>query len=123
MGEKQHLASRIMYIEHKPDGVNGEARIGRVSFSKSGRTLHYRDREYVPIASDGKANYCDAESYEQYWISGCKRRGGDRLYPGDIKIDDDIREEYWTQIRNMPEKKDQATIRCAGKYGGKQGRK
>jgi hypothetical protein len=28
------------------------------------------------------------------------------LYPGIIEIDDDVREEYWTGIRGMPERKE-----------------
>ena len=36
------LPSRIMYIESKGDGITGPARIGRVTFSKSGKTLYYR---------------------------------------------------------------------------------
>ena len=31
--------SKIMYIEDKSNGLEGEARIGRVYFSKSGKTL------------------------------------------------------------------------------------
>jgi hypothetical protein len=45
---------------------------------------------------------------EDYWISGCKRDGRDRLY-GErlpVPIDEDVREEYWTQIRKLPEKGD-----------------
>ena len=33
------MKSRIMYIECKSDGLTGPARIGRVTFSKTGRTL------------------------------------------------------------------------------------
>lgn len=49
-----------------------------------------------------KANHFDCESGEEYWISGCKRRGEDRLYPGTIDIDEDVREQYWTEIRGSP---------------------
>lgn len=35
-------ASRIMYIEDKSAGLTGPARIGRVNFSKTGRTIYYR---------------------------------------------------------------------------------
>lgn len=59
----------------------------------------------------------------RYWISGCKKRGGDRLYPGVIHIDEDVREEYWVKIRNMPDNKHESVIKCRGKYGGKRGRK
>jgi hypothetical protein len=37
------MKRRIMYIEAKPDGVSGPARIGRVKFSKTGRSLYYGD--------------------------------------------------------------------------------
>ncbi|HZT41227.1 MAG TPA: hypothetical protein VFA07_03515 [Chthonomonadaceae bacterium] len=33
--------SRIMYIERKAGRLIGEARIGRVTYSKSGRTIYY----------------------------------------------------------------------------------
>jgi hypothetical protein len=41
------------------------------------------------------------ETGEDYWISGPKRRGGDALYGGSapIEIDEDVREEYWRDIR------------------------
>lgn len=113
-----------MYIERKDDGVTGPARIGRVTFSKTGKTLYYAGKTFVTFNGYGfKCNYFCEKTEEDYWISGCKKNGGDRLYPGTIEIDDDVREEYWTQIRNLPDKKDQKSIRCVGKYGGKQGMK
>lgn len=42
MGHK----TRIMYIESKADGLEGPARIGRVSFSKTGATIYYRGKEF-----------------------------------------------------------------------------
>jgi len=46
------------------------------------------------------------ETGEDYWISGPKHRGGDRLYGGStpIEIDQDVREEYWRSIRGQPER-------------------
>lgn len=113
------MKSRIMYIEHKGiDGISGEARIGRVTFKKSGKSLYYNGRRFYSLNGRGfKANYADAETREEYWISGCKKRGGDRLYSGIVEIDDDVLEEYWTEIRNKPECKCQKVIRDAGKYG------
>jgi hypothetical protein len=113
------MKTRIMYIERKDDGINGPARIGRVAFSKSGRSLYYRGQHLRTLRGGFKANYIDAETRVEYWISGCKKRGDDRLYPGLIEIDPDVREEYWKQIRALPEKIDQASIKCPGKYGGK----
>jgi hypothetical protein len=109
-----------MYVERKTDGITGEARIGRVTFSKSGQSIYYRGKRFEKLNPRGfKANYFDVETGERYWISGCKRDGGDRLYPGTIEIDDDVREEYWTLIRRKPELKEQRTVREVGKHGGK----
>lgn len=105
-----------MFIDCKANGLAGDARIGRVEFSNSGRTIYYRGRELVPAKGGYKYNYIDSESGDHYWISGCKKRGGDTLYGGVIKIDDDVREEYWTRIRNKPECAGQKTVRCRGKY-------
>ena len=66
------MKSQILYIEYKGDGLAGPARIGLVTFSKTGRTLRYQGREFLPI-SGYKANYLDTETREQYWISGCKK--------------------------------------------------
>jgi hypothetical protein len=100
------MKTRIMYIESKGDGLTGPARIGRVTFSKTGATVRYAGREFRSLKGHGfKANYFDVETGEQYWISGCKMDGTDRLY-GErlpIEIDEDVREEYWTTIRGEPE--------------------
>ncbi len=97
---------RIMYIERKAGQLTGEAHIGRVAYSKSGRTLYYGGRSFMSLNGQGfKANYYCVETGEEYWISGCKRDGSDRLY-GErvpIHIDRDVREEYWTDIRCKPE--------------------
>jgi hypothetical protein len=106
-----------MYIEHKPDGVSGSARIGRVTFSKSGRSVHYRGRTFQSLSGKGfKANFFDTETGDHYWISGCKKKGGDRLYGGSVEIDEDVREEYWTEIRGRPLMKAHGSIRDIGKY-------
>ncbi|HWL92922.1 MAG TPA: 1-deoxy-D-xylulose-5-phosphate synthase [Phycisphaerae bacterium] len=107
------MPPRIMYIECKTTGLEGPARIGRVSFSNTSKTLYYKGRKFQKLNPKGdKANYFDVETGEQYWISGCKKRGGDRLYGvGKIEIDDDVREEYWTIIRESPASKDQKVIR------------
>lgn len=97
-----------MYIERKdgPNDLIGVARIGRVIFSKTGRSLHYKDQTFQTLNGSGfKANYYDIATGDHYWISGCKKDGSDRLY-GErmpIYLDNDVREEYWTSIRNLPE--------------------
>jgi hypothetical protein len=99
------VRNRIMYIEFKGDGLTGPARIGRVSFSKTGRTLYYAGKTFQSLKGTGfKANYYDVETGEEYWISGPRRDGADRLY-GErlpVEIDEDVREEYWGEIRRGP---------------------
>jgi hypothetical protein len=99
------MKSRIMYIEDKSEGLTGEARIGRVTFSKTGKTIYYGGKSFRSLKGDGyKANFYEVESGDHVWISGCHRDGADRLYAGGIpvNIDEDAREEYWTLIRQLP---------------------
>lgn len=100
MGHK----TRIMYIERKAESLDGPARIGRVVFSKTGRSVTYQGQVFHKTKSGFKYNFCEAETGAEYWISGPKKRGGDRLYGGStaVEIDEDVREEYWTTIRNRP---------------------
>ena len=101
------MKSRIMYIEDKSGGLVGPARIGRVTFSKTGRSIYYRGRTFESLKGRGfKANYYDLQTGEHFWISGPKCNSGDALYGGGmpIEIDDDVREEYWRDIRRQPER-------------------
>jgi hypothetical protein len=96
------MQTRVMYIESKAGGLSGPARIGRVSFSKSGRTLYYRGRTFQSLKGSGfKANYYDVETGEEYWIFGPRKDGADRLHGGSrpVEIDEDVLEDYWTEIR------------------------
>jgi hypothetical protein len=99
------MQSRIMYIENKSVSLSGEARIGRVSFSKTMRTIYYDGKEFLKVKSGYKHNCIEVETGDEYWISGCHKDGADRLYGEKIpvQIDDDVREEYWISIRNKPE--------------------
>src|SRR6185503_14127893 len=103
------MKSRIMYIERKAGNLTGEARIGRVTFNKTGRTIFYRDQVFRRIVGGGfKSNYRDQATGEEYWISGPKRRGGDRMHgsAAPVAIDEDVRAEYWRDIRGEPERVD-----------------
>ncbi len=98
------MKSPIMYIEDKSAGLTGPARIGRVRFSKTGRTLYYAGRSFQSLKGAGfKSNFQDVENGEQFWISGPRRDGDDRLYgePMPVEIDEDVRDEYWTRIRGQ----------------------
>jgi hypothetical protein len=98
------MNSRIMYIEDKSGGLVGPARIGRVTFSKTGKTIYYRGRSFQSLNGAGfKANYFDVDSGAYFWISGPRRDGEDALYggAGNVEIDEDVREEYWQEIRGQ----------------------
>jgi hypothetical protein len=99
--------TRIMYIEEK-EGVTGHARIRRVRTSKTGRTLYYDGKSLKSLEGAGfKSNYFDVETGDEYWISGCREDGADRLYneADSVYIDDEVREEYWRTVRGAPERK------------------
>lgn len=91
-------SSRIMYLEQK-SGFNddGPARIGRVTFSKSGRSVYYQGRRFERIKGGGASgNYEEVETGDEYWISGIKRDGSDRHWAGSgrVEIDEDVLAEY-----------------------------
>jgi hypothetical protein len=90
-----------MYIEDKSGGLMGPARIGRVTFSKTGRTIYYGGKAFRSLKGGYKANYYEVASGDSFWISGPKRDGGDALYATHVlpEIDEEVREEYWREIR------------------------
>jgi hypothetical protein len=96
-----------MYIECKAESLQGPARIGRVTYSKTGKTIYYQGREFFSVGKSGyKYNWIEVTSGDQYWISGPRRDGEDRLYGPSalpVEIDEDAREEYWREIRKKPE--------------------
>lgn len=95
--------TRIMYVERKAGELNGQAWIGRVTFNRTGKSLTYRGRTFQSLKGSGfKTNYFDVETGEEFWISGPRRDGADRLYPvsaSPVQIDEDVAEEYWRDIR------------------------
>ena len=99
------MKSRIMYIESKAGGLTGAARIGRVTFSKTGATLYYKGKSFQSLKGSGfKSNYFEVESGESFWISGPRKDGRDSLYPTNVptEVDADVHEEYWSKIRGLP---------------------
>jgi len=93
-----------MYIEAKSEGLEGDAVIGRVFFSKSGKTLYYTGLRFQSLKGAGlKANYFETESGDFYWISGPRKDQNDRLYGGNqgVLVDEDVRDEYENLIGQM----------------------
>jgi len=96
--------TRIMYIERKAGNLTGPARIGRVTYSKTGATIYYRGKAFRSLKGGFKANYYDVETGDEYWISGPRKDGLDALYPTNIapEVDADVSDEYWNIIRKRP---------------------
>jgi hypothetical protein len=112
--------TRIMFFENKE---TGQAWIGRASFSKSGKTIYYKDLAFIRSGGQGiLGNYYayDRKAYEEeqnapwdgvsyhrkgykgeFWISGPKKNGQDRQDGGRVTIDQDVAEEYWRDIREQ----------------------
>jgi len=94
LASRHAMKSRIMYIEDKSGRLVGPARMGRVTFSKTGRSIYYQGQTFQSLKGLGfTPNYYDLEAGEHFWISGPKRAGGDALYGGSspIEIDEDVR--------------------------------
>jgi len=91
-----------MYIEHKGGELDGPGRIGWVELTRSRRAYRYRDKLLHKVTGY-KYNCVEDETGEQYWVSGPKKNGEDKLYGGVVYIDEDAREEYWLKIRRLPQ--------------------
>jgi hypothetical protein len=100
----------IMYVETRwSDNRMKAGRVARVRFSKTGRTLYLDGRMFEAI---GMGEYRETESGESYWFSGPRKDGNDRKGVSRgvlIEIDEAVRREYWIEIRELPERADEAT--------------
>ena len=95
---------RLMYLENKDGLIDGfPARIGWVSFSKSGKSVYYRGRELARLSGGGvQGNFYDVETQEEYWISGVKKSGSNThpTAPTNVEVDEDARDEFDAQRFN-----------------------
>jgi len=89
---------RVMYIENKGGDIGGVgARIGWVTFSKSGLSVYYRGKTLRRAKGGGIAgNHFDEETGEEYWISGIKKYGSNSRWAEStsVDVDEDAMEEY-----------------------------
>jgi len=110
--------SKIVYIEDKCCTIENSMPfplIGRVYSSRTGRTLYYKGEWFKPFKSY-KENYFD-DGGHTYWISSPRQDGNDALYSGlEVTIDEDVREEYWRDIRKRPDLISQKKYRPTGKW-------
>jgi hypothetical protein len=87
-----------MYVENKDGDLDGvSARIGWVTFSKTGQSIYYRGRTLQSSSGRGiRGNYVDVDTGEEFWVSGVKQRGSN-AHPHEavrIEIDADAAAEY-----------------------------
>ncbi|SBV98012.1 hypothetical protein [uncultured Dysgonomonas sp.] len=88
------MIPQIKYIELKSGySDNGPAWIGKVEFSKTGKTIYFNGQAFK---GNGHGYARDIQTGELYWISGIKKNGQDRHWAGSgkIYIDKDIVDEY-----------------------------
>ena len=88
------MESQIKYIELKTGYAdNGPVWIGKVEFSKSGKTIYFNGHAFK---GNGHGVSSDLETGDIYWISGVKKNGQDRHWAGNgkIMIDRTIVDEY-----------------------------
>ena len=89
---------RVMYVENKDGDIDGvAARIGWVTFSKTGLTVYYRGRTLKRTKGRGiRGNYREEEGGHEYWVSGVKMRGSNEHWAESVSVavDSDAREEY-----------------------------
>jgi hypothetical protein len=108
---------RVMYIESKADGLVGPARIGWVHIRDKGKRLDYGNQSFRTLRGHGfKSNYYNVETHEEYWISGCHKDGRDALYGTTAEIDEDALEEYWINIRSLPQNRHVTRLSVLSKY-------
>ena len=87
-----------MYVELKSGQADrGPARIGRVTFSKTGASIYYGGKRFQRLKGHGiSGNYFDVDTGDEYWISGIKKNRQDRHWAGKgaVAIDENVRLEY-----------------------------
>jgi len=105
--EQKSHKPQLYYIELKSGYAdNGPAWIGRVEFSKSGKSLYFNGRAFY---GKGHGSCMDMETRDIYWISGIKKNGEDRHWAenGKIMIDKEVVEEYmkFRELEELDKKK------------------
>ena len=81
----------LIYVELKSGhGHTGPAWIGFAGSSKSGATIYFDGKSFKSLKGMGiSANFYDAGSGDEYWISGIKKNGQDRHWAGGGKVEID----------------------------------
>lgn len=96
-----------MLVERKDGPRTEAASIGRVSFSKTEKTLYYRGMSLQATrVKAGRTCYEDVISGDSYQVAAARKDGSDvQACKGlAVEIDENAREEYWNSIRYAPER-------------------
>ncbi len=82
------MKPELKYVELKTGfSDNGPAWVGMVDFSKSKQTVYFNGKALKNLNGKGTSgNYFDVETGEEYWVSGIKKDGTNRLSTGIGKI-------------------------------------
>jgi hypothetical protein len=99
------MAERVMFVQVKTghDTDQGPAWISRVRFTKSWKTAYWHGRTLHRRPGLFDANFSDAETHQEYWLSGPHRDQADTRYSTiRPEIDDDVREAYQAFLRGAP---------------------
>lgn len=90
------MATELIYVELK-SGYNddGPAWIGNGLFNRSWRTCYFNGRVFKKSHGIG-SNFYDLQTGDSYWISGLKKRGTNRHWAGNgkIQIDREVVEDF-----------------------------
>ena len=93
-------SERVMYVELKSGhGDSGPAWIGRVRFSKTGRSIYYRGLT-LARKQGMSGNHVDVATGDEYWVSGVKADGTDRHWAGGgpVHVDQDSLDQYLEMV-------------------------
>ncbi len=103
------MPDRIMYVQLKTGfGTDlGPAWISRVRFTRTWRTADFHGRTLRRVTGTAHANFdsnfYDADSGDEYWISGPKRDRTDGRYTRrQPVIEDDVRDQYEAFLAGRP---------------------
>ncbi|WP_185154866.1 hypothetical protein [Chryseolinea soli] len=91
------MRTELAYVELKSGySDNGPAWIGRGMYNRTGLTFYFNGRVFKKGPAGTEGNYFDVQTGEEYWISGVKKKGGDRHWAGSgtIAIDSSVVEAY-----------------------------
>lgn len=86
------MQKEIRYVENKN---SGEAWIGYCHFSKSGRSVYFNNK-ILKRKQGISGNHIDAETGEEYWVSGVKKNGFDRHWSegGPVSLEQTAVDDY-----------------------------